>query len=78
MLVKHRSSPADNLSRSTVSAVMGRRPKPVRRWHRGEEPSVTELLADPVLHRLLARDNIALEQLRAFVDEARERLLARA
>ncbi len=78
MLAKLRSSPANDLSRNTISAIMGRQPKPVRRWRRGEEPPVTELLDDPILHRLLARDNIAREQLRAFLDAARARLLARA
>ncbi|HTH96787.1 MAG TPA: hypothetical protein VL574_05175 [Stellaceae bacterium] len=42
--------------------------------HAGIEPPVEELLADPMLHKLLVRDRITLAETRRAVSEARRRL----
>jgi hypothetical protein len=39
------------------------------------EPPLSELLADPVLHLLIKRDGISLDQLRKLIDDLRERRL---
>ena len=35
------------------------------------EPKLNELLGDPILHLLLARDRISLEDLRRLIEQAR-------
>lgn len=37
------------------------------------EPKLSELLGDPILHLLLERDRISLEDLRRLIDQARSR-----
>jgi len=38
------------------------------------EPSLDDLLNDPVLHALLARDGLQVEEVRQFLDEMKRRL----
>lgn len=42
----------------------------------GEEPSITELLADPVLHLLLRRDRLSGDDLLAVIEHGRSILAA--
>jgi hypothetical protein len=42
------------------------------RWH--DEPRLDELLNDPILHMLLARDGISAEELRMLIERTRQRL----
>jgi len=45
------------------------------RWlHPGTEPHLEDLLADPTLRTLLARDKLTVEDVRALARRARERL----
>jgi hypothetical protein len=37
------------------------------------EPKLSELLNDPILHLLLKRDGVSLEELQALIDQARLR-----
>ena len=41
---------------------------------RRPEPSLDDLLDDPILHALLARDGLKVEEVRQFLDEMKERL----
>jgi hypothetical protein len=41
---------------------------------RRPEPSLDDLLDDPILHALLARDGLTVEEVRQFLDEMKERL----
>jgi hypothetical protein len=43
---------------------------------RKPEPSLDDLLNDPIMHVLLARDGLKVEQVRRFLDEMRQRLRA--
>ena len=38
-----------------------------------EEPKLSELLNDPILHLLLERDGISLEELRDLIEQTRRR-----
>jgi hypothetical protein len=42
------------------------------RWH--DEPRLDELLNDPMLHVLLARDGISADELRILIERTRQRL----
>ena len=42
--------------------------------NRRPEPSLDELLDDPILHALLARDGLTVEEVRRFLDEMKRRL----
>ena len=42
------------------------------RWH--DEPRLDELLNDPTLHMLLARDGISADELRNLIERTRQRL----
>lgn len=37
------------------------------------EPKLSELLGDPILHLLLHRDRVSLDDLRLLIEEARRR-----
>ena len=37
------------------------------------EPKLSDLLGDPILHLLLERDRVSLEDLRRLIDQARSR-----
>jgi hypothetical protein len=41
---------------------------------RRPEPSLDDLLDDPILHALLARDGLTVEEFRRFLDEMKQRL----
>jgi hypothetical protein len=41
---------------------------------RRPEPSLDDLLDDPILHTVLARDGLKVEELRRFLDDMRQRL----
>lgn len=41
------------------------------------EPTIDDILGDPVVHILMDRDGVSLEELRDIVGAARARLLAR-
>jgi hypothetical protein len=41
---------------------------------RRPEPSVEDLLDDPIMHALLARDGLTVADVRQFLDEMRQRL----
>jgi len=41
---------------------------------RRPEPSLDDLLNDPILHALLARDGLKVEEVRQFLDEMKQRL----
>ena len=38
------------------------------------EPSLNDLLNDPILHALLARDGLKVEEVRQFLEEMKHRL----
>jgi len=38
------------------------------------EPSLDDLLNDPILHALLARDGLKVEEVRSFLEEMKQRL----
>jgi len=38
------------------------------------EPSLDDLLNDPILHALLARDGLTVEEVRSFLEEMKQRL----
>jgi len=42
--------------------------------NRRPEPSLDDLLNDPILHALLARDGLKVEEVRSFLDEMKQRL----
>ncbi|UEM03262.1 hypothetical protein JL101_025375 [Skermanella rosea] len=41
---------------------------------RRPEPSLDDLLDDPILHAVLARDGLKVEEVRLFLNEMKERL----
>jgi hypothetical protein len=41
---------------------------------RKPEPSLDDLLDDPILHAVLARDGLTVEEVRLFLKEMKERL----
>jgi hypothetical protein len=41
---------------------------------RRPEPSVDDLLNDPIMSALLSRDGLTVEEVRQFLDEMRQRL----
>jgi hypothetical protein len=41
---------------------------------RRPEPSLDDLLDDPIMHILLARDGLTVDEVRRFVDEMKRRL----
>jgi len=43
-------------------------------YFRNTEPTVEELLDDPITHLLMARDRLQSEQVWAYVNDARRRL----
>lgn len=48
----------------------------VQRWtRRGEEPTVADLMKDPLTHTLMRRDGISLHELWGVVEEARRHLV---
>ena len=38
-----------------------------------EEPKLSELLSDPILHLLLKRDGVSVEELHALIEQTRRR-----
>jgi hypothetical protein len=44
---------------------------------RNREPSLDELLSDPVTRLVMARDGFSDEAVRMLIEEARQRLMAR-
>lgn len=38
-----------------------------------EEPKLSELLSDPILHLLLKRDGVSMEELRDLIEQTRRR-----
>jgi hypothetical protein len=51
---------------------------PHRRLRHDEEPSLDDLLDDPVTHAVMRRDRVSRAQLVAHIEAARARLLAAA
>jgi hypothetical protein len=43
-----------------------------------QEPTLEELLVDPIMHLLLARNGLTAEDMRALVDALRQKLRARS
>ena len=41
---------------------------------RRPEPSLDDLLEDPIMHALLARDGLTVDGVRRFLDEMKQRL----
>lgn len=41
---------------------------------RGPEPSLDDLLDDPIMHILLARDGLTVDEVRRFLEEMKRRL----
>ncbi|WP_192499378.1 hypothetical protein [Skermanella pratensis] len=41
---------------------------------RRPEPSLDDLLDDPILHAVLARDGLTVEEVRRFLNEMKQRL----
>jgi hypothetical protein len=41
---------------------------------RKSEPSIDDLLDDPIMHTLLARDGLMVDEVRRFLDEMKQRL----
>jgi hypothetical protein len=46
-------------------------------WTTQPEPSLSELLSDPIFHLLLRRDGVEVDNLLALVDRVRDSLLER-
>ena len=44
------------------------------RYNANHEPPLTDVLNDPIVHLILARDRLALTEVRIFLDEARRYL----
>lgn len=63
--------------RAPVGLVLGT-PKALKAWDGVEEPSLSELLDDPVMSRLMDRDNVQRDDLLTLVAQVRERLAAHA
>ena len=42
--------------------------------NRNPEPSLDDFLNDPILHALLARDGLKVEEFRRFLDQMKQRL----
>ena len=43
-----------------------------------KDPTLEELLGDPIMHLLLARNGLTAEDMRALVDAVRQKLRARS
>jgi hypothetical protein len=53
-------------------------PPHAARWSAaGEEPNLVEMLADPVVHLVMRRDGVSLEELLAVIADARAKLWQR-
>jgi hypothetical protein len=48
-----------------------------RQYLGNAEPTTDELLSDPITHLLMARDGLHLDHVRAFINQAKNRLLGR-
>ncbi len=57
------------------STTAGRPSRAFAYCHGGTEPSLDEVMADPIIHRLMARDGVALDSLVTLIAEVRGRLL---
>jgi len=55
--------------------VVGRRNPCSTRYQAQEEPSLMELVEDPLMRRLMASDGVPLESLMTLISETRSRLI---
>jgi hypothetical protein len=69
--VKSATAPAYRKSTQTVWKSQAR---PVKAWRVGEEPCLTDLMADETMQRLMARDRVDPDGLLALVRSVRQRL----
>ncbi len=67
--------PARRASMNPLRRSSGSRAVDGARYAGSEEPTLNELLNDPIMQRLLDSDGIAPESLRAVLDDARARLM---
>jgi hypothetical protein len=47
-------------------------------WSKNEEPSLDELLAEPAVRMVMARDRVTEDTVRTLAREARQRITSRA
>lgn len=47
-------------------------------YRHGTEPRLEDMISDPIVHLVMRRDRISVEDVRAVVDAARRRLRLRA
>lgn len=57
------------------SAIGGRSARTFAYCGGGIEPTLDEVMADPIVHRLMARDGVAVDSLNSLIAEVRGRLL---
>ena len=70
------SLPAEiRVARRFGAAMGGRSARSSSFFNGNAEPSLEDLMADPIMHRLMARDGVALDSLNSLIDEVRGRLL---
>ncbi|WP_043745632.1 hypothetical protein [Paramagnetospirillum magneticum] len=62
-------------ARRFSAALGGRSARAIAYYSGGREPSLDEVMSDPIVHRLMARDGVALESLTTLIAEVRGRLL---
>jgi len=74
----YRSTPQPaeiRLVRRLGAASSGSRARAAAYFGSNAEPSLDEVMADPIVHRLMARDGVGLESLNILIAEVRGRLL---
>lgn len=69
---------AKTTSRPHSQVVWNGKPRPVKAWIAGEEPTLCDMLEDETMRRLMARDRVDPDSLISLVQSVRERLLAPA
>lgn len=70
----HAKSATGTTIRNTTKILWKGQARPVKTWHLGEEPCLTDLLADETLQRLMARDRVEPDNLLALMSTMRDRL----
>jgi hypothetical protein len=74
----YRSTPKStdfSIVRQLGSSVARRSARAVTFCNGGVEPSLDEVMADPIVHSLMDRDGVAIESLNSLIAEVRGRLL---
>jgi hypothetical protein len=74
----YRSTPQPSeirVARRLGAAIGGRATRTLSYITGNAEPPLDEVMADPIVHRLMARDGVAVDSLNSLIDEVRGRLL---